>query len=355
MKFPCPHCGQRIEASEEWFGEKTNCPGCTRELLVPVPQEFQAQNNEASVDAQPVVVPPKAQVEETVSTDRESASAVKSHSSWEEYRSSLISEFQPKNLPHLDASRILKGRLRLLWTSIWEPAAALGIILIGVSFAFGIVSAANDLLPGQAGKSITPVLLVVAVAVVGGAVKFFGLMLLYLPYRVATATWRAAEDVKRSSPKTTILTFLKNLKPEIDAGESHFANACLIPDLRKNERTEALKPIFEFAESQRVDDLNKITGLSISRLDHGVCSAKFRWLRSDSKRINAIPLIEWTLIQFKRNWYLSDISLPVSKKAKVNVMKSGQIHETEECPRGHGPLGDWQGKARCWTCGWPDK
>jgi hypothetical protein len=25
------------------------------------------------------------------------------------------------------------------------------------------------------------------------------------------------------------------------------------------------------------------------------------------------------------------------------------------CPRGHGLLKDWQGKKRCYTCGWPDK
>lgn len=28
---------------------------------------------------------------------------------------------------------------------------------------------------------------------------------------------------------------------------------------------------------------------------------------------------------------------------------------SDECPKGHGPLKLWQGKARCWTCGWPDK
>ncbi len=27
----------------------------------------------------------------------------------------------------------------------------------------------------------------------------------------------------------------------------------------------------------------------------------------------------------------------------------------EQCPRGHGPLSEWGGKARCWTCGYPEK
>jgi hypothetical protein len=29
--------------------------------------------------------------------------------------------------------------------------------------------------------------------------------------------------------------------------------------------------------------------------------------------------------------------------------------DTDECPRGHGALKEWEGSLRCWTCGWPDK
>ena len=25
-----------------------------------------------------------------------------------------------------------------------------------------------------------------------------------------------------------------------------------------------------------------------------------------------------------------------------------------DCPHGHGPLKEWEGKMRCWTCGWPE-
>lgn len=37
MKFACPHCGQHIEAEEEWAGIQTDCPTCTQQLTVPHP------------------------------------------------------------------------------------------------------------------------------------------------------------------------------------------------------------------------------------------------------------------------------------------------------------------------------
>jgi len=44
MKFPCPHCGQRIEADADMVGMQFNCPSCSRPFTVPA--------------AAPVVVPP---------------------------------------------------------------------------------------------------------------------------------------------------------------------------------------------------------------------------------------------------------------------------------------------------------
>ena len=35
MKFECVHCGQRIEADEEWVGRNVQCPSCTQALIVP--------------------------------------------------------------------------------------------------------------------------------------------------------------------------------------------------------------------------------------------------------------------------------------------------------------------------------
>jgi hypothetical protein len=37
------------------------------------------------------------------------------------------------------------------------------------------------------------------------------------------------------------------------------------------------------------------------------------------------------------------------------AVKSITDSSEPSCPRGHGPLRQWEGKPRCWTCGWPDK
>jgi hypothetical protein len=35
------------------------------------------------------------------------------------------------------------------------------------------------------------------------------------------------------------------------------------------------------------------------------------------------------------------------------MVARGEISLESQCPRGHGKLRDWEGKPRCWTCGWP--
>jgi len=35
MKFPCPHCGQRMEADADMIGMQFNCPNCSQPLTVP--------------------------------------------------------------------------------------------------------------------------------------------------------------------------------------------------------------------------------------------------------------------------------------------------------------------------------
>lgn len=35
MKIECPHCAQRIEVTEEWFGQAVDCPSCRQPLTVP--------------------------------------------------------------------------------------------------------------------------------------------------------------------------------------------------------------------------------------------------------------------------------------------------------------------------------
>ncbi len=32
-----------------------------------------------------------------------------------------------------------------------------------------------------------------------------------------------------------------------------------------------------------------------------------------------------------------------------------EYHGEKQCPNGHGPLKEWDGKLRCWKCGWPYK
>jgi hypothetical protein len=39
MKFPCPHCGQNLDAEPEWAGAATDCPTCGQPLVIPAPEE----------------------------------------------------------------------------------------------------------------------------------------------------------------------------------------------------------------------------------------------------------------------------------------------------------------------------
>ena len=39
MKFPCPHCAGRIEATEAWFGHSVPCPHCGTPIQVPGPAD----------------------------------------------------------------------------------------------------------------------------------------------------------------------------------------------------------------------------------------------------------------------------------------------------------------------------
>jgi hypothetical protein len=34
MKFSCSHCGQTLEAGEEWLGHATDCPACGENFVV---------------------------------------------------------------------------------------------------------------------------------------------------------------------------------------------------------------------------------------------------------------------------------------------------------------------------------
>lgn len=35
IKFACPHCSQHIACDDAYCGERINCPGCSRALLIP--------------------------------------------------------------------------------------------------------------------------------------------------------------------------------------------------------------------------------------------------------------------------------------------------------------------------------
>lgn len=39
MKFPCPHCGQRVSATQDFSGTEATCPGCANRFVVPAFQE----------------------------------------------------------------------------------------------------------------------------------------------------------------------------------------------------------------------------------------------------------------------------------------------------------------------------
>ncbi|MBC8869038.1 MAG: hypothetical protein H8E44_06450 [Planctomycetes bacterium] len=53
----------------------------------------------------------------------------------------------------------------------------------------------------------------------------------------------------------------------------------------------------------------------------------------------------------------------IEEKKLYDAIDSGTKMETplhpysgeKECPRDHGPLKEWSGEMRCWSCGWPYK
>src|SRR5437016_814480 len=50
MKFRCPHCGQELEASEEWAGQTFDCPTCGESIVAPtLPVELPVQSPPAPV------------------------------------------------------------------------------------------------------------------------------------------------------------------------------------------------------------------------------------------------------------------------------------------------------------------
>lgn len=60
--------------------------------------------------------------------------------------------------------------------------------------------------------------------------------------------------------------------------------------------------------------------------------------------------------------YIDELEIRIAalKRAIENCLSSsqaavGDVGESQICPRGHGPLKIWDGKLRCWTCGWPAK
>ncbi len=40
-KFHCIHCGQRIDAVQEWAGKQVNCPSCAGAIVVPGLEDHQ--------------------------------------------------------------------------------------------------------------------------------------------------------------------------------------------------------------------------------------------------------------------------------------------------------------------------
>ena len=41
-----------------------------------------------------------------------------------------------------------------------------------------------------------------------------------------------------------------------------------------------------------------------------------------------------------------------TKPTRQTELTESKSTTTEECPHGHGPLKEWKGNLRCWTCGW---
>ena len=60
MNFSCPHCGQPLDADEEWIGQSIDCPGCGQAFVVPAP-ESAASPEPAAPEAAPTPAPRAAQ------------------------------------------------------------------------------------------------------------------------------------------------------------------------------------------------------------------------------------------------------------------------------------------------------
>jgi len=74
MKFSCPHCGQHIEAEENWAGIETNCPTCSQKLTIPhassEPPPTALPTFANSITKDPQARPPIASITESTPMDR---------------------------------------------------------------------------------------------------------------------------------------------------------------------------------------------------------------------------------------------------------------------------------------------
>jgi hypothetical protein len=55
-------------------------------------------------------------------------------------------------------------------------------------------------------------------------------------------------------------------------------------------------------------------------------------------------------------WFkLEGVSYPIKSDEDLEIAKNLKREEVKDCPRCKVATKLWQGKARCWECGWPEK
>ncbi|MDB6021521.1 MAG: hypothetical protein JWQ04_1378 [Pedosphaera sp.] len=79
FKFPCPNCGQRIQATDAYSGRQINCPACQKPMVVPPASGAQPAS---PAMATPPPVPPAQSAPKAPGVQRPMPAAKKSNAKW---------------------------------------------------------------------------------------------------------------------------------------------------------------------------------------------------------------------------------------------------------------------------------
>ncbi len=86
------------------------------------------------------------------------------------------------------------------------------------------------------------------------------------------------------------------------------------------------------------------------------CSALEAYLKRVATSLGGDCVVEYRQNQFLDGPFNGELA-GVTEATLTGVLtpKASDVAGVAVCPRGHGELKPWDGKPRCWTCGWPEK